>query len=204
MPLKVVYFFQNTSDPDRCSGNLCMFMEGWYDDRPPRPHNGRCNCPIHLYAGWADHVYKNFREIGGGEMTREATRRTGYQNPHPTEEIEASVEMTFTIKRTAKVEVAEIMEHFSVSVEGEVTETITRSLPVRIPPRHEAVVTARISGITTFYAAERWAVFKVISHGLGAGGGVPDSGDIYIEDVHGGTLYEESANVDFEVELSPL
>lgn len=203
MPFMTVYYFQDTSDSKTCKGNVCQTMEGWYDDYPRRPHGGKCDCPISKYVGYAEYIYKNFQESDGGDFSRSSTKSTTYPNPHPTEDLDASITITFTVKRNVKVAVEEIMEHFGFEGGTEETMSVTRVLPVKIPPKHEARVEAKISGSTTHFSAERWATFTNYYDPIG-GADAPEQGEIYVGVVQGGILYEENSDVEFEVELTPI
>jgi hypothetical protein len=202
MPMMLVYWLQDTSDPAKCSGNPCQSMEGWYDDMPARPHGGRCDCSIWPYVGWATYIYKNFRQEDAGEVSHESSRSVEYENPHPTESIDESLTIEVEIKTEYSVQVDEIMTHFGASGGGSRTETVTHSQSVIIPPRHRAILKATISGTTTHYSADKWATFT--NNDPVDMTGAPEEGEVFIGPEEGGTKYEESNNVDFDVVLEPL
>lgn len=204
MPFKTVYWFQDTSSAATCAGNPCQSMEAWYDDYPTRPHGGRCDCPIHLYFGWATTVWDNFRIVGGGFTSRELGYTIEYENPHKTKEETTTVNRNVTIKRSVSISVSNIMEHFGFSASGESTETIAVSQPITIPARHRAIIKLTISGSVTYYTGDKYATFAVLD-GSGAFTGAPDGGTVLVErNVEGGSVYQEGSDVDFDVSYEPL
>lgn len=198
---KVVYYFNDTSDPVKCEGQVCQTMEGWYDDYPDRPHGGNCDCEITPYIGYGYIVYKNFEEVDGGETTHESERSDTYENPHPTEDMEVTITISYEVTKSVEVSVAEVMTHFGVSGSAESTETMTREINVTIPPLNRAHVEITISGTVTHYNAEKWIVFEADDWGFYDH---PDGGEIHLEDVEGGVMYESGNDVDVEIVLEPL
>jgi hypothetical protein len=198
---KIIYYFEDSSDPAKCVGQVCQSMEGWYDNYPARPHGGLCDCFISPYIFYSDVVYKNFEAIDGGETTFESGTSDTYENPHPTKDMEVTIEVSYEEKQKVEVSVSEIMTHFGFSGSIEITKTIKRTIPVTIPPVSKAFVTLTTSGTVTRFNAEKWVQFNIVA---AAFTDPDDTGEVFVENIEGGVMYQEGNQVDFEVTIEDL
>lgn len=198
----IIHYFRDTSDPLKCEGQVCQTMEGWYDDYPDRPHGGNCDCDILSYATIEEIVYKNYQELDGGEATYESENSDSYENPHPTAEVDMPITLSIEVKKTVEISIEEVMTHFGFSGSEEITETITREIHLLIPPMTRARINITKSGTVTHYTAEKWLEIDAEDYGLWDR--PEESGEIFLETVEGGVMYEEGNQIDVEIEYEPM